>query len=379
MTHSSPVRVLIATSDTGGGHRALSNALAGALERHYGSRVMIEIPDVFMISPTLFERVTRLYGYCIRLAPWLYGRLYHLLNDPRLYRRMGDLQGPMVAKMVDMIEARQPDVIVNTHPLANRSLLDATERLRRRVPILATVSELVSVHTSWVDPRLAILNTATDESYQAVLRWGAPRDRVRCFGLPVDERFSEVTEEPEAIRVSLGLDPEMVTALLIGGGEGAGGIEAIVQAIQSTDLPVQLIVVCGRNEGLRARLEHTRLRTPAHICGFVKTIPELMRASDVVITKGGPQTISEALVAQRPVILTQTLPGQEEGNGWFVENRGVGFAPGPVDQIVANLGRLVRNPAERAQMTANAARHGRPAAAREVAGLVVDLAEARVR
>ena len=283
----------------------------------------------------------------------------------------------MTKKFAALLAERQPDVVVCTHPLANNSLLDATERLGRRIPIVATVSELVSVHASWVDGRLAILNTASTESYNAVLRWGAPPERVRCYGLPVDERFAEVQASPDALRLSYGLEPNRFTAMLVGGGEGAGGLEAIVRKIDKANLPIQLIVVCGRNDALRARLESAHLRTPAHICGFVRTMPEIMHASDVVITKGGPQTIAETLVAARPVIITQLLPGQEEGNGAFVESRGVGFGPGSVDQVVANLTRLVGDPDERAWMTANAARHGRPEAAREVSRLIVEAAVAR--
>src|SRR6185437_7667906 len=136
----------------------------------------------------------------------------------------------------------------------------------------------------WVDHRLATLNTASTESYNAVLRWGAPSERVRCYGLPVNERFGEVEASPDTLRLSYGLEPNRFTAMLVGGGEGAGGLEAIVRKIDKANLPIQIIVVCGRNDALRARLESAQLRTPAHICGFVRTMPEIMHASDAIIT-----------------------------------------------------------------------------------------------
>lgn len=374
---SNNVQVLIAMSDTGGGHRAMSNALAGALRRRYGGDVDIQIQDVFGPTPAgLFERATRLYGPVIRIAPWFYGWLYHAINNPMRYRIFNRVQTQTRRNITRLLESSRPDVIVNTHPLANVALLDTVDYLGRRTPVLASVSELVSVHTSWVEPRIRLLNTASVESFSAVVRWGANLDRIRCVGLPVDERFSDVDQDPSGIRVKLGLDPDRFTALLIGGGEGAGGLGAIVDAIQQTSLPVQLIVVCGRNKMLQQRLESTALRTPAYICGFVRTIPELMRAADVVITKGGPQTIAESLVAGRPVILTETLPGQEEGNGAFVESRGVGFRPGSIVQLVWNLSRLVRDRGEREWMTRNARRHGRPEAAGRVAEMTMRLAGA---
>lgn len=374
--HHAPLRVMIAMSDTGGGHRAMSSALAGALERRYGPAVQVFIEDVFAISPrTIPERVTRLYGPLIRVAPWLYGWMYHSLDTQRRYDVFSGLtKGRTRDKMQRLLERIRPDVIVSTHPLANRPLLDAIHLNGGSVPVVASVSELVTVHVSWVEPRLSLLNTATTESYQSVLRWGARPEIVRCVGLPVDERFGTVEPSPAELRQAMGLAPDRFTALLIGGGEGAGGIEAIVRRIQKTDLPVQLVVVCGRNESLRQRLIKSKLRTPTFVLGFVRTIPELMHAADVVVTKGGPQTIAESLVAGRPVILTQTLPGQEEGNGTFVESRGVGFRPGSVRRIVDNLAHLVNDPDQRAWMTANARRHGRPQAAGKLAEMVVEVA-----
>jgi len=369
--------VMIAMSDTGGGHRAMSQALAGALEQRYADAVQVRIEDVFALSPrTLPERVTRLYGPLIRAAPWFYGWLYHFLDHRRRYSIFSKVTGPPTKRKLEhLLDEARPDVVVSTHPLANRPLLDAIAATGRPVPVVASVSELVTVHVSWVEPRLKLLNTATTESFQSVLRCGANPRRVRCVGLPVDERFGNVEPTRAELREAMGLVPDRFTALLMGGGEGAGGLEAIVRKIQATDLPVQLIVVCGRNSRLRDRLTRMSLRTPAFVFGFVKTIPELMHASDVIVTKGGPQSIAEALVAGRPVVLTQTLPGQEEGNGDFVEARGVGFRPGPVAHIVENLGLLVHDSTERAWMTANAQRTGRPGAAAQMAEMVMDVAQ----
>jgi 1,2-diacylglycerol 3-beta-galactosyltransferase len=373
-----PVRVLIATADTGGGHRAMSNALASAFARHHPGAAAVQIENVFSVAPrTVFEHVTDLYGTCIRLAPWLYGSAYHLSNRPRAYRTLNATQRNLTRKLAKLIDASRPDVVVSTHPLANRSLLDAVAANGRRIPVVASVSELVTVHRSWAEPGLHLLNTATTESYQAVLRWGAPRHAVRCVGLPVDERFALAERDPAEVRAELGLDPGRFTTLLVGGSEGAGGIESIVRALQEVDLPIQLVVVCGRNRALQARLGRRSLRTPAKVLGFVQTMPDLMRAADVVVTKGGPQTIVEALVVGRPVVLTQTLPGQEEGNGAFVESRGVGFGPGPVRRVVENVGLLARDAELRAAMTRNAVRHGRPRAAAELAAMILRAAEAR--
>lgn len=351
----------------------MAAAIRAALEEeHPGVEVLIE--NIFDLSPlSVFEQATRLYGPCIRYAPWLYGFVYHLGNRPAAFDALNWTQRPLVEKIATLLRECRPDVIVNTHPLANDPILDATNTLRHPIPVFASVSELVTVHRSWVDPRLALLNTATAESYESVRRWGALEDRVRCVGLPVHPRFARVTRSPESIRRSIGLDPYRTTALLVGGGEGAGGLEEVVREIDRASLPLQLIVVCGRNETLKEKLDEAGLRTPAQVYGFVKTMPELMRAADFVVTKGGPQTIAESLVVGRPVVVTQTLPGQEEGNGTFVESRGLGFGPRPTRQLVDRIAEVATNDELRRWLTTNALRHGRPDAARRVARMVVRL------
>src|SRR5258707_385413 len=139
---SNAVQVLIAMSDTGGGHRAMSNAIAGALRRSYGDRVEIKIEDVFGPTPTgLFERATRLYGPIIRIAPWFYGWLYHSINHPTRYRMFNRVQVQTRRNISSLLEESRPDVIVNTHPLANVPLLDTIDYVGRRTPVLASVSE----------------------------------------------------------------------------------------------------------------------------------------------------------------------------------------------------------------------------------------------
>lgn len=371
---SGPPRVLIATADTGGGHRAMAAAIRAALLVEQPD-ARIDVEDIFDLTPlSVFERTTRLYGPCIRFAPWLYGFVYHLGNAPVAFDALGWTQRPLIEKIATRLEEIRPDVVVNTHPLANGPILDATELLRGSIPVFASVSELVTVHRSWVDRRLALMNTATPESFDSVRRWGALEDRVRCVGLPVHPRFASLSDPPQAIRSALGLEPRRITALLVGGGEGAGGLEEISREIDRAGLPLQLIVVCGRNAALKERLEAASWRTPARIYGFVKTMPELMRASDFVVTKGGPQTIAEALVVGRPVVVTQTLPGQEEGNGTFVESRGIGFGPGPTRHLVERVAEIVTDADLRRWMTHNAIRNGRADAAPQVAQMILRLA-----
>jgi 1,2-diacylglycerol 3-beta-galactosyltransferase len=152
-----------------------------------------------------------------------------------------------------------------------------------------------------------------------------------------------------------------------------------VRALDATDLDLQLVVVCGRNTRLRARLVRTPPRHPARVLGFVDTMPELMHAADVVVTKGGPTTISEALASSRPVVVTSIIPGQEEGNDRLVEREGVGFGALSTEALVAAVARLAGDPALRAAMAERAVRLVPLDATARTADLVVSAAAAAGR
>lgn len=363
-------------SDTGGGHRSVAHALEQGLARVAGADVHVRTADLFTYGrPTLAGRSTRLYSPMIRYAPWLYGLLYHVSNRPGVYAAVAERAGSGVRRWArQLLVETEPDVVVSVHPLCNLVTLQALEDLGWSTPMAAVVTELVSVHTSWVDRRIALYTTATDEATAAVLAHGAPADRVRCLGLPVDPRFGNVPLHPADVRRELGLDVDRLTVLMMGGGEGAGRLGTLVQAVSKARLNLQLIVVCGRNERLRQRLLRRSYPFPVRVLGFVRTVPELMHAADLVVTKGGPQTIAEALAAGRPVLLTQVLPGQEEGNGEFVTRHGVGHVATSPGRLVALLRQLAAAPGELRRLGENACRIARRDAAMSVARAVLELA-----
>jgi 1,2-diacylglycerol 3-beta-galactosyltransferase len=162
--------------------------------------------------------------------------------------------------------------------------------------------------------------------------------------------------------------------LLVGGGDGAGGLQDAVRAISRARLPVQLLVITGRNKRLYAYLQRTKssLHVPARIFGFVQNMPEMMRASDVIVTKAGPGTISEALACNLPIVLSGYVPGQEEGNVDYVLRNDVGVMAYDSLELVDALRRLVKpgSTVMRRQLE-NAKRMSRPRASFDIAECIL--------
>ena len=146
-----------------------------------------------------------------------------------------------------------------------------------------------------------------------------------------------------------------------------GNLERHAMAINHSHLPIQLVIVAGRNQPLKTKLENQNWNIPTKIYGFVKEMPEFMQASDILVTKAGPGTISEAFIAGLPLILYSKMPGQEDGNVGYVTNQGAGiWAPNP-DLLVESLLNWINHPEELKFVGSRSAQLAKPQASRDIA------------
>jgi 1,2-diacylglycerol 3-beta-galactosyltransferase len=337
--------------------------------------VDVRIEDLFVDArPGLAYRITRLYPFFVRRLPAVYGAVFHLTNHPMVYLPIVRLLGKRPRQRARaVLVSHQPDVVLSAHSLCTAAILDVRDVVGRP-PLLALTADFVTVHTSWVDQRIDGFMAASAETVDSLRRQGASPERIRRTGFPVGPRFGRVSESPESIRLSLGLEPDRFTVLLAGGGEGFGALDRLAAAIDASELEAQLVVVCGRDDALRVRLEARRYRRPVRVLGFVDNMPELLQACSVLVGKGGPTTIAEALTAGRPVLVTSLIPGQEAGNDRWIEGVGAGLYTPTHDRLLRALGRLERDPAYLAELSAAAREHSFADAADRVASWALELA-----
>ena len=367
---------LILMSDTGGGHRALSRAIAAGLDETSQGSDQSSLLDPFMTAgERLPGMIMRQYGPLIRRFPGLYGVIYHFLDVPGRYATIARTLGrSVVQKIVDAAIREQSDVLIIAHPLAVESAMLAIEDIRKKtgrtLPSIAMVTELVSIHWSWIDKRITRYFAATEEIQRGLVHRGVDASRITLTGLPVGPAFGRITESQAETRRRLRLNERRTTALVLAGGEGGGPVEHLVPRLSKALPDLQIMVVCGRNTRLKSNLESYGLPPTTQIYGFADNMAELMHASDFVLTKGGPQTLSEALAAARPVVVTDLLPGQEQGNGAYIVRHGAGYLALTQPEILAAARRLFDDPSERARLSKNAHEIGHRAAAARVANEV---------
>ena len=329
-------RVLILFSDTGGGHRAAARALTDALKLLDRTSVVTVADPLISQGPTVVRRLASLYSPMIQRSRVAWGAVYHSSNTKATFAAIRAVFGPGVRKAIaDLLHEHDPDVVLSVHPLLNQVAHQAIQKSGRPRALMTVITDLVDFHRGWTFSKADLVVAPTELARKVALRRRVPADRVKLLGLPVDLRFRPPAPgEQRALRRRYGLDETRFTVLVMGGAAGVGNLVKQVRVLGWEPHQWQVVAVCGRNEKLRRRLARVRFATPTLILGFVDFMPELMRASDVIVTKAGPGAIAEALATGVPVLITGFLPGQESPNVDFVVEAGFGaFTPKEEDLL----------------------------------------------
>jgi 1,2-diacylglycerol 3-beta-galactosyltransferase len=329
-------RVLILFSDTGGGHRAAARALTDALKLLDPTCIVTVADPLIGQGPIVVRRLASLYSPVIRRSRAAWGAVYHTSNTRPAFAAIRAVFGPGVRNAVsDLLKTHDPDVVLSVHPLLNHISHQAIRKSGRPRALMTVITDLVDFHRGWTFSQADLVIAPTDLARKVALRRRVPADRIKLLGLPVDLRFRPPAPgEKQALRRRFGLDERRFTVLVMGGAAGVGHLAQQVRALAWEPYQWQLVVVAGRNEKVRRRLEDLRFATPTLVLGFVDYMPELMRACDMVVTKAGPGAIAEALATGLPLIITGFLPGQETPNVDYVVDSGFGaYAPKDSDLL----------------------------------------------
>ena len=356
-------------SDTGGGHRASVKALMATVdEMHPTGGPKQTMVDVFAECSGFLNIFAQMYGPLVNRYPSAWGKLFYFFEDEKQMERLEKLARPFIKKgLVRLYERQNPDLIVSVHPLVNHLTVKALQEMGRTIPFATVVTDPVDVHRTWVAPEVDLLIVATDEARVRALKYGIAPEKLKVIGLPVHPKFLKPADSASEIRKRLGLKPNLQTVLLMGGGEGGGHMDRIVRELEKTQLPMQTIVVAGRNQKLQMTLERMvgELKMPLKVYGFTDEVPDLMSASDIFVGKGGPGTMAESLAKEIPLVITSWLPGQEEGNVEYVRDHNLGRLCKDYSKIGETIKALLE-PKTLAVIRENIRRVRRPRASHEI-------------
>ncbi|MDD5370216.1 MAG: glycosyltransferase [Anaerolineaceae bacterium] len=359
-------KILFLFSDTGGGHRSAAEAIIEAVKREFPGCFETEMVDFFReYAPPPLDKAPEMYPPMARVPDmWELG--YRLSNGPHRTQAITDVLWPYYRNAARRLVADHPcDIYVAVHPVVITPLLRVMKP--DHPPFITVVTDMVSTHAFWYHRDSDVVFVPTDVARTRGIEYGLDPGRIQVVGLPVDDRYCHPPGDPVETRRKLGWPTDKPVILLVAGGEGMGPMGKTAFAIDSAHLDATLVAVAGRNHKLRASLEKHSWKGTTRVYGFVKEMPDFMRAADFLVTKAGPGTISEAFITGLPLVLYSRMPGQEDGNVTYVVNEGAGvWAPHP-DQVVSALQYWLKHPAARARVVTACKRLARPDAARRIA------------
>jgi 1,2-diacylglycerol 3-beta-galactosyltransferase len=370
-------KIAILMADSGGGHRAAAISLAEALEGQADAE-LLNLLDQH--APFPFNRFSVYYGRLVDRSPSLYHLIYRAASSqPAL--RMAQVAAYSVSqtRLVSAFRVSDPDLVISVHPLQNALALKALRDAGNRAPFLTVVTDPFSVHPSWFCPGVDLCIVASEDARRAALEAGISPSRVRIVGLPIRQTFvNRPAESKSELRARLGLSQEMPLVLLAGGGAGLGNLERLAKTISDriagSPRPAQIAIITGRNLALKRRLEAKAWASAVTILGFVTNVAEWMAAADLLVMKAGPGMLAEAMALGLPIIMTDFVPGQEEGNVRWVVTTGAGLFERNASRVARLVEELLAPPQETlARMSACGLSAAKPTASKEIARLAVDL------
>jgi Glycosyltransferase family 28 C-terminal domain/Monogalactosyldiacylglycerol (MGDG) synthase len=237
---------------------------------------------------------------------------------------------PCVNMLADCWRESDPDMVVSFIPHFNTELNESLQRVHPGRPFVTILTDLANYPPRfWIEKQRQDFICGTERALAQALESGHSPERAhRASGMILHPRFYEPIEtERDAGRKTLGLSPDLPTGLILFGGHGSNVIEDIVASLDKSNVDLQLIAICGRNEKLAQSLRSRKWRMPIFVEGFTKQIPYYMHLSDFFIGKPGPGSLSEAVAMQLPVITecnSWTLP-QERYNADWIREKEIGL------------------------------------------------------
>jgi len=264
-------------------------------------------------------------------------------------------------------------VVVSTFPFAAGILSKLKEYGLTNVPLVTVITDH-STHSYWIHPFTDHYIVGSNGVRQELIQQGISGEQITCTGIPIRTKFLQPLKR-EALIQKHGLHPDLPTILIMGGGEGLIGEELLnTDTLDALPFKAQFMILCGHNEKLRNQLEDRLYSSKHHILlfGYIEHVQELMAISDLIVTKPGGVTTSEAIAMELPMILYKPLPGQEQENALFLTKSGVAVKVNDTSELMTSISNVLDNSAVVLRMRKNAKSLNRKEAAFDAVDIITE-------
>lgn len=358
---------LLVTASIGSGHEKAADAIADGIKEHF-PEAEIDIVDFMRWDTSMVNAFMKsCYLKMLALVPNLYEFMYRFTDGAK----KGGVIKLMMAQAMSLsikglIKRYQPDVIICTHPFPAEAVSHLGAEWRSRFVSAAVITDY-SVHRMWVCPNMDLYFVGCGFMKKQLVADGISGGTIYVTGIPVAGSFHQKWDKA-ACRQAAGLSADGPAVLLMGGGLGLGHIIAALEQLERLPFRLQLLVVAGRNRELKLRAEQFAGSSRHRVCvyGYTDQICRLMGAADVLVTKPGALTLTEAMAMRLPMVLHEPIPGPETDNARYMSGCGAAVWLHAGDSLACVIGELLSDKRALADMAQAAGRHVRPEAVQEI-------------
>jgi UDP-N-acetylglucosamine:LPS N-acetylglucosamine transferase len=347
--NSNAPKILIISSDTGGGHRSAAAAIVAGIQNFVeGESYAIRVVRAVEESAAIAARLVRLYNWLLRNKQHWMKYYFWAVNRFRPETREF-FHSRSIGYVRDLFERWCPHVVVSVHPLTQHIFARVLKELKLadRIPLVTVVTDpYYGFWKGWACDDVSLYLVASGEARQQLIDYGIAPERIKISGMPVHPKFDFPGEQAaQAARTALGLDAEKFTVFLNAGWEGGGNVPDIFRELVRGKLDVQAIFLAGKNEALKNEAETVAAEAtfPVKVIGYSDEVEQLMRAANVMISKLGGLSTFEALNCRVPIIAdvtTQPMP-QEAGTVNLIVKGGAAVLLQSASDIVPVVRRMI--------------------------------------
>ena len=308
-------KVLILHINEFGGHSKAAFNLKEALRYRNPAIEARNLNGLGFFYPRGEQAVDFLYTTVIKHFPSFWGKIY---DQDKVFKKLTPVRNMVnniaFKKLNRLINDFPPNCIVATQAFPCGVVADFNKKYNSPIPLLAVVTDY-HPHKFWIHDYVDRYVVACRDAQEVLMGHGVPQEKIKIFGIPISVDFLH-SHPHQDIVTEFGFAGDLTSILIMGGGFGLGPIEDIALHLDKLDFNTQLIVVCGRNKKAYDWFvkNKRKFRKPIFPFGYVNCINKLMDFSDIIITKAGGITVSEALAKGLAIVITNPIPGQEERN-----------------------------------------------------------------
>ncbi|MCX7710994.1 MAG: UDP-N-acetylglucosamine--LPS N-acetylglucosamine transferase [Clostridia bacterium] len=371
------MNALFLSVSTGKGHFKAAEALREAVENKYPLSQNLIIDSLKYINPVVDKLVVGSYLTTVKANPYIYKKIYEIseLND-HFYLFSKAINNLFSHKIRSLISQTNPSVVVCTHPFPLQMLSILKKKGMIDTPVAAILTDYVS-HNFWVHESIDAYIVAHEGMKLELIKRGISEKVVYPYGIPVSSHFQK-KKSKQTLLQELNLENK-TTILVMGGSLGLGEIENAFNALLAVDRELQIIILTGDNSKIKQKLEFQAACSDKtiRILGYTHRVSDYMDVSDLLITKPGGMTISEALVKELPTLIISPIPGHEEGNAGFLTRQGAAIRVDNTVHLDQVLTHLLDHPSTLQRMKKAAGKLSKPAATKDILCLLESLASNR--